>query len=71
MSLRARIARCTRESGPVSYNSLQGLAYTATQKTRFPEIFDAMLADGEIVMYGKRRGARYGAPGWKPKRVKR
>lgn len=71
MGLRARILRITSETGPRSMNVLRGLARTADQVWRFDSIIKRMRAAGELVKYGSKRGATWGAPGWKPTSTKR
>lgn len=69
MGLRATILRVTSETGPRGLNVLQGLARTAREKLMFSTIFQTMRAKGEIVMYGSKRGTKWGAPGWRQRGV--
>jgi len=71
MGLRARILKLVSPDygGPRSRRVLEALARTAKQRHRAGTIIDTMLASGELVMYGTRRGATYGQPGYrKPRR---
>lgn len=65
MGLRARILRVTTETGPRSMNVLRGLVRTPVQAAQFDKIIKAMRAAGELKKYGKRKDAKWGAPGWK------
>lgn len=68
MKLRARILRMTTETGPRSMNVLRGINHHAED---FDGVVKAMREAGELVKYGKKRDAKWGAPGWvKPKRRK-
>lgn len=64
MKLRARLLRSLAGGcGPASKNVLRGMAlYHGYTREEFKETFAAMLADGEIVMIGDRRGATYAIP---------
>lgn len=63
MGLRARILRVTAgPCGPASENGLRGLA---RGKDNFDVTFKTMKEQGHLVMYGDRKGAKYGPPGLK------
>lgn len=63
MGLRQRILDVTgHDLGPAKRTVLSGLA---RGKDDFDKTFERMLERGEIVMYGDKKGARYGVPGWK------
>lgn len=69
MNARARISRITADTGPRSMNVLRGVARMSGEAEQLPEIVRAMRAAGELVKYGKKRDAKWGAPGWvAPKR---
>lgn len=68
MLLRTRIMRAVSgDCGPASKNVLRGIAQACGKVTEFDRTFRAMLAAGELVMRGTRRGAVYGAD-HKPRR---
>ena len=41
---------------------LEGLARTEQDRRAAPQLIDYMIALGELVMHGERRGATYGLP---------
>ena len=51
----------TRETGPRPKTVLTGLNYHGED---FDSVFRSMRAEGSIVKYGKRKDAKWGAPGW-------
>lgn len=67
MGLRQKILRVVAEDsgGPRNRNVLRALARTY-KVADFDKTFDAMLERGELVMYGDKRGARYGLPRSRP-----
>lgn len=72
MGLRARILKITQpdNGGPRKLAVLLALARTPVQIHRARSIVQQMLNCGELVMYGDRRGATYGVPGYrKPRRT--
>lgn len=64
MGLRARILKLVHPDGggPRQRRLLEMMARTALERRRAPAVIDAMLENGELVMYGRKRGARYGLP---------
>ncbi len=69
MGLRQRILRVVapESGGDRKRNVLVGLARTEGQRRKAGKIIDAMLAKGELVMRGDKRGAVYGLP--RPRRA--
>ena len=68
MRLRTRLLRAvSTDCGPASKNVLRGIAKACGKQTEFDTTFRAMLAAGELVMHGTRKGAVYGA-NHKPRR---
>lgn len=63
MGLRLRILRVVapENGGPRKRNVLEGLA-RGYKIADFDATLKCMLERGELVMYGDRRGARYGLP---------
>lgn len=63
MGLRARILKSVSGvCGNASKAVLRGQARDERQRTAFPEVLRELLASGELVMYGDKRGAVYGLP---------
>jgi hypothetical protein len=64
MGLRSRILKLVHadNGGPRPKTVLEGLARTPVEIEGFERIFKAMLDGRELVMRGKKRGARYGLP---------
>lgn len=61
MKLRARILRVTTETGPRPLNVLRGINRHGED---FEAVIAAMRSAGELKRYGKKRGSKWGAPGW-------
>lgn len=53
------------DCGPASKNVLRGIAKAHGLLEQFERTFRKMLAAGELVMYGTRKDAVYGPPGWR------
>jgi hypothetical protein len=69
MNLRTRLIRAVSgDCGPTNKNVLRGIAKAHGQLPRFAKILRALLDAGDIVMYGTRKAAVYGPPGWRRKR---
>jgi hypothetical protein len=64
MGLRQRILRVVAPAsgGPRKRSVLEGLARTERQRRGFDQVLKGMLEARELVMYGDRKGARYGLP---------
>jgi hypothetical protein len=64
MGLRQRILNVValEGGGPRKRSVLEGMARRSRQANRFDEIFNSMLARGELVKYSDRRQATYGPP---------
>ena len=68
MLLRTRLLRAvSTDCGPATKNVLRGIAKACGKQTEFDKTFRAMLAAGELVMRGTRKGAVYSA-NHKPRR---
>ena len=68
MKLRARLLRTvTGPCGPANRNILRGIARAHGFAESFDETFRSMLESGELVMYGRRKGAVYGTPKRRPR----
>jgi hypothetical protein len=66
VKLRARLLRAVSgDAGPAVKAVLRGLARHHGALEEFEATFRAMLADGALKMYGQRKAARYGVPGWR------
>ena len=72
MLLRTRLLRRVRSlpdgCGPTNKNVLRGTAKAHGQLPQFAKTLSALLDAGELVMYGTRKAAVYGLPGWRRKR---
>jgi hypothetical protein len=69
MKLRTRLLRSlSNVCGPANKNVLRGLARAHGQIEHFDKTLHEMLDSGELVMYGTRKAAVYGLPGWRRKR---
>lgn len=61
MKLRTYLLRAvSSDCGRASKNVLRGIAKAHGKLEEFDQTFRAMLAAGELVMHGTRRGAVYG-----------
>jgi hypothetical protein len=61
MKLRARLLRVvTGGCGPATKATLRGIARAHGLEEEFDDTFGAMLVAGQLVMFGDKRGARYG-----------
>lgn len=69
MLLRTRLLRTVSgDCGPASKNILRGIAKAHGQLQQFTNTMRDLLDAGELVMYGQRKDAVYGPPGWRKKR---
>lgn len=69
MLLRTRLLRAVSgDCGPANKNVLRGIARACGELPRFESTLRGLLDAGELVMYGARKGALYGLPGWRRKR---
>lgn len=69
MLLRTRLLRTVSgDCGPASKNILRGIAKARGQLPLFAKVFRALVDAGELVMYGERKNAVYGPPGWRRKK---
>jgi hypothetical protein len=64
MGLRSRILKLVHpdNGGPRTRNVLEGSARTPVEIEGFERVLKTMLGRRELVMRGKKRGARYGLP---------
>jgi hypothetical protein len=63
VKLRTRLLRCLAEGGPASKNTLRGLARNWGKEPEFEAAFRELLDSGDLIMFGVRKGALYGARG--------
>lgn len=69
MLLRTRLIRTVSgDCGPANKNVLRGIAKAHGQLQQFANTLRGLLDSGALVMYGTRKGAVYGMPGWRRKR---
>lgn len=69
MLLRTRLLRTVSgDCGPTNKNVLRGLAKAHGQLQQFANTFRGLLDSGQLVMYGTRKAAVYGPPGWRPRK---
>lgn len=59
MKLRARLLRLVRTVGPVKHSILRGIALAKHPGEDFDQVFAEMRRRGEIVMHGRKKGARW------------
>ena len=50
---------------------LEAMGRTPREKARAKKVVAQMIASGDLVMYGRRKGAKYGLPGQPPARKSR
>ena len=62
MKLARRLVRVCENLGPLKRNVLRGLALAKHPGEDFETVFNDLLRDGALVMYGERKGAKYGIP---------
>ena len=64
MGLRLRILQLVHPDGggPRSRRILEALARTPRERDHAKDIVDALIECGALVMYGDKKGARYGLP---------
>lgn len=60
-----RVVRVTAQAGPVSRNGLHGYRPKGMTAVQLDALLDYWLAFGILRQYGRRREAKYGAPGWR------
>jgi len=64
MGLHLRILRLVHQDGggPRPKRLLEAMGRTTREKLRAKKVVAQMIAAGELVMYGRRKGAKYGLP---------